>query len=87
MLCIATKFWGMGQHHVFGWWKHYRLARVKVSATKQHTIIWVDFFQFTIFTMVPSSVYSATIIQYNSYQEFMFQLQYINSTSKSIWRD
>jgi len=36
--------------------------------------------------MVPSNVYSATIIQYNSYQEFKFKLHYINGTSKSIWR-
>jgi len=43
-------------------------------------------FKFTVFTMVPSSVYSTTVIQYNSYQEFKFRLHYINSTSESIWR-
>jgi len=39
-----------------------------------------------IFTTIVSSVYNATIIQYNSYQEFRFRLHYINDTSKSIWR-
>jgi len=34
MLCIATKFWGMGQHHVLEWWEHYRSTRAKVSTTK-----------------------------------------------------
>jgi hypothetical protein len=34
MLCIATKFWGMGQHHVFEWWEHCWSTRAKVSATK-----------------------------------------------------
>jgi hypothetical protein len=34
VLCIATKFWGMGEHHVLGWWKHYRSAKAKVSTTK-----------------------------------------------------
>jgi len=39
-----------------------------------------------IFTTIPSSVYSTTVIQYNSYQEFRFRLYYMNDTSKSIWR-
>jgi hypothetical protein len=39
-----------------------------------------------IFTTVPSSIYNTTIIQYNSNQEFMFKLQYINDISESIWR-
>jgi hypothetical protein len=76
----------MGQHHVFEWWKHYRLKRAKVSATKWHIIIWTDLFELMIFTMVPSSVYNATIIHYNSYQEFRFKLHYINGTLESIWR-
>jgi hypothetical protein len=33
-LYITTKFWGMGQHHVFGWWEHYCLAKAKVLVTK-----------------------------------------------------
>jgi hypothetical protein len=36
--------------------------------------------------MVPSSVYNAIVIQYNSYQEFKFWLNYMNNTSESIWR-
>ncbi len=44
-------------------------------------IIWANFFDLIIFTTVPSSVYSAIIIQYNSYQEFKFKLLYINGTS------
>jgi len=34
MIYIATKIWGMGQHHVLEWWEHYRLAIAKVLATK-----------------------------------------------------
>jgi hypothetical protein len=36
--------------------------------------------------MVPLNVYSTTVIQYNSYQEFRFMLHYINGTSESIWK-
>jgi hypothetical protein len=62
VLYIVTKFWGMGQHHVLGWWKHYHSIITKVLATKYHIIIWANFFEFTIFTIVWSSIYSATII-------------------------
>ncbi len=34
VLCIATKFWSMGQHDVLGWWEHHRSARGKVSIMK-----------------------------------------------------
>jgi hypothetical protein len=78
VLCIATKFWGMGQHHVLGWWEHYCSTKAKVLATKKHIMIWVDFFELTIFTMVPSSIYNAIVIQDNSYQELKLRLQYIN---------
>jgi hypothetical protein len=30
-------------------------------------IIWVDFFELTIFTMGPSNVYNTPVIQYNFY--------------------
>jgi hypothetical protein len=36
--------------------------------------------------MIPSSVYSTIVIQYNSYQEFRLRLHYINGTPESIWR-
>jgi hypothetical protein len=36
--------------------------------------------------MVPSSIYNAAIIPYNSYEEFRFKLHYINVISDSIWR-
>jgi hypothetical protein len=36
--------------------------------------------------MVPLRVYSAIIIQYNSYCEYMFMLHYINNTLESIRR-
>jgi hypothetical protein len=49
-------------------------------------IIWTNFFELMIFTTVSSNIYSAIVIQYNSYQEFRFKLHYINGTSKSIWR-
>jgi hypothetical protein len=38
------------------------------------------------FTTIPPSVYNATIIEYNSYQEFRFKLHYMNNTLESIWR-
>jgi hypothetical protein len=44
------------------------------------------FFELTIFTTVPLSIYNAIIMQYNSYQEFGFKLHYINSTWESIYR-
>jgi hypothetical protein len=37
-----------------------------------------------IFMMVALNIYNATIIQYNSYQEFKFRLHYINGTFESI---
>jgi hypothetical protein len=60
VLCIFTKFWGMGQHHVLGWWKHNRSTIAKVLTMKQHTIIWANFFELTIFTTVPSNQYHQT---------------------------
>jgi hypothetical protein len=47
---------------------------------QSNTIIWADLFELTIFMTVPSNVYNATVIQYNSYQEFRFKLHYINGT-------
>jgi hypothetical protein len=84
MFHIVTKLWGMGQHHVLGWWEHYCWAKAQVSTTKKHIILWADLYEFMIFMMIPSSDYSAIVIEYNSYQEFKFRLHYIKDTSKSI---
>ncbi len=44
MLYITTKFWGMGQHHVFGWWEHYRSTR----ATYQ---LWSNTWSFQLISL------------------------------------
>jgi hypothetical protein len=85
MLCIATKFWGMGQQHVFKW-RALPLNQnqgINYEVTHDH-LSW--FFELTIFMTIQSNIYNTTVIYYNSYQEFKFRLHYINNTLESIWR-
>jgi hypothetical protein len=48
-------------------------------------MLWTNFFKLTIFTTVPSSIYSIIVTQYNSYQEFRFSDAPLTPQRAQMW--